>query len=186
MRRVDERGQLFDLVRRKALIRGTFRLSSGDVSDHYFDCKLVTLDPEGMYLIAGVILDLLERERIEAGAIGGPTIGADPIATAVAMRSRERGRPLPAFLVRAGAKDHGTGRVLENPPPAGTSIVLVEDVVTTGRSTLKAIQACEQQGLQISAVVCIVDREQGGAEALASYRFLPLFRGSDLLGSGSK
>ncbi len=184
MRRVDSRKQLLDLVRKRALIRGTFRLSSGAVSDHYFDCKLVTLDPEGLYLIGEVILDQLERERIEVGAIGGPTIGADPIATAVALRSRERGRPLPAFLVRAGAKEHGTGRVLENPPPAGTPVVVVEDVVTTGRSTLQAIQTCEKQGLKVAAVVCIVDREQGGAESLASYRFLPLFCRTELLATG--
>lgn len=178
---MDARARLRELLRQRALIRGSFRLASGEVSDHYFDCKRVTLDPEGASCVAEAILDLLENESISAQAIGGPTIGADPIATAVALRSRERGRPLPAFLVRGQAKEHGTGQLLENAPPAGAPVVVVEDVVTTGGSTLRAIRACEASGLRVEAVVCVVDREQGGAAALAAYRFLPLFRRSDLL-----
>ncbi len=177
------RARLLELLQQRALIRGTFRLSSGGVSDHYFDCKLVTLDPEGLYLIAECVLDLLERERIEVGAIGGPTIGADPIAAAVALRSRQRGRPLPAFLVRGGAKEHGTGRLLENPPPHGTRVAVIEDVVTTGRSTMRAIEACESRGLEVAVVVCLIDREQGGDRTLSAYRFLPLFRRAELLAS---
>ncbi len=178
---MDARQKVLDLLRQRALIRGRFKLASGEVSDHYFDCKRVTLDPDGAFYIAEVILDLLQAERIAAGAIGGPTIGADPIATAVAVRSRERGHPLPAFLVRGRTKDHGTGQLLENAPPPGTSVVMVEDVVTTGGSTLRAIQACEGAGLRVAAVVCVVDREQGGAAALSGYRFLPLFRRSEVL-----
>lgn len=178
---MDARERLLDLLRRRALIRGSFRLASGEISDHYFDCKRVTLDPEGAHWVAEAVLDLLEREKIAAQAIGGPAVGADPIATAVALRSRDRGRPLPAFLVRGRAKDHGTARLLENAPPAGSSVVVVEDVVTTGGSTLRAIETCEREGLRVAAVVCIVDREQGGASALSAYRFLPLFRRSEIL-----
>lgn len=178
---MDARARLLDLVRRRALIRGSFRLKSGETSDHYFDCKRVTLDPEGAWCAAEAILDLLEREGVEARAIGGPAIGADPISAAVALRSHERGRPLPAFMIRPESKEHGTGRMIENAPAEGTPVVVVEDVVTTGGSTRRAVQACERHGLKVAAVVCLVDREQGGAAALSSYRFLPLFRSSELL-----
>jgi len=175
------RTRLLQLVKERALIRGSFRLKSGQVSDHYFDCKRVTLDPEGAFQVAEAILDLLEEHRVDVQAVGGPAIGADPIATAVALRSRERSRPLPAFLIREGEKAHGTGRRIENSPPTGAPVLVVEDTVTTGGSTLRAIQACEKSGLRVAAVVCVVDREQGGAAALAAYRFLPLFRSSEIL-----
>jgi orotate phosphoribosyltransferase len=178
---MDARERLGALLRQRALVRGTFRLSSGQISDHYFDCKRVTLDPEGAYWVAEAILDLLDKERLAAQAIGGPTIGADPIAAAVAVRSHERGRPLPAFLVRGRAKDHGTGRTIENAPPPGARVIMVEDVITTAGSTLRAIREVEEAGLKVEAVVCLVDREQGGAQALSAYRFMPLFRRSDLL-----
>jgi orotate phosphoribosyltransferase len=178
---MDARERLGALLRQRALVRGTFRLASGQISDHYFDCKRVTLDPEGAYWAAEAILDLIDKERLAAQAVGGPTIGADPIAAAVAVRSHERGRPLPAFLVRGRAKDHGTGRTIENAPPAGARVVVIEDVVTSGSSTLRAIREVEEAGLKVEAVVCLVDREQGGAQALAAYRFLPLFRRAELL-----
>jgi orotate phosphoribosyltransferase len=178
---MEARERLGALLRQRALVRGAFRLASGQISDHYFDCKRVTLDPEGAHWTAEAILDLIEKEGLHPEAVGGPTIGADPIAAAVALRSRERGRPLPAFLVRGRAKDHGTGRTIENAPPPGARVLVVEDVITTAASTLGALREVEEAGLKVEAVVCLVDREQGGAEALSAYRFLPLFRRSELL-----
>ncbi len=194
------------------MLHGDFALASGQRSTVYFDCKRATLDPEGIHLIATLLLDLIadleRRDGRPIDAIGGPTIGADPIVGHVAGLSWERaaagtppagsvpaptagpgassagpGVPGPhairAFLVRKESKEHGTRRVLENDIPRGSRVVVFEDVVTTGGSTLEAIRRAEEAGLEIAAVVSVVDREQGGAEALGRYRYLPIFRKSE-------
>jgi orotate phosphoribosyltransferase len=185
---VDTRSRLKALIQEKCILRGEFVLASGQKSTVYFDCKRATLDPEGLHLIATLLLeqiDHLEREdgrRIDA--IGGPTIGADPVVGHVAGRSWERasggpGHPVRGFLVRKATKDHGTQRLIENDIPSGARVVVFEDVVTTAKSTLEAIATIAGAGLIVAAVVCVVDREQGGAEALAGHRYLPLFRKSE-------
>lgn len=178
---VARRARLLALLRERALTRGDFTLASGRKSSYYIDARLVTLHPEGAWLIARAILDLLDRERIGAEAIGGLTMGADPIAAAVAVVSHQQGTPLSAFIVRKEAKGHGTGRRIEGGLAPGTRVVVVDDVVTTAGSTLQAISAVEESGGRVVAVVCVLDREEGGREALRGYPFHPLFRIGELL-----
>ena len=192
---MDARERLRALIAEKCVLRGDFVLASGQRSQVFFDCKRVTLHPEGIHLVAGLILDFIEdlgrRDGRPIDAIGGPTIGADPIVGHVAglsweratqgsgTRSRPALRPLLGFLVRKATKDHGTQRAIENEIPRGSRVLVFEDVVTTGGSTLEAIGKAEEAGLEVAAVVAIVDREQGGAEALAKYRYHPLFKKSE-------
>ncbi len=192
---MDGRDRLGKLIAEKCVLKGDFLLASGQRSSVFFDCKRVTLDPEGIHLIADLILDLIHelarRDGRPIDAIGGPTIGADPIVGHVAGLSWERAtqgsgirslpalRPLRGFLVRKESKDHGTRRAIENDIPSGSRVIIIEDVVTTGRSTLDAIGRAEEAGLEVAAVVSVVDREQGGAETLARYRYFPLFMKSE-------
>jgi orotate phosphoribosyltransferase len=192
---VNARDRLKALIAEKCVLRGDFLLASGQRSPVFFDCKRVTLDPEGIHLIAGLILDfihdLVRRDSRPIDAIGGPTIGADPVVGHVAGLSWERAtrgsgthstpalRPLRGFLVRKATKDHGTGRLIENDIPKGSRVVIFEDVVTTGGSTLEAIARAEEAGLEVAAVVAVVDREQGGDARLARYLYHPLFKKSE-------
>ena len=175
------RERLAALLRALALRRGDFTLASGRKSTYYLDARLLTLHHEGACLVAQSILELLDREGIEADAIGGLTLGADPIAGAVAAVSHLEGKPLSAFIVRKQAKDHGTGRRVEGGLKRGDRVIVVDDVITTAGSTLDAIRAVEELGCRVVGVVCIVDREEGGAKALADYPFHPLFSVGELL-----
>jgi orotate phosphoribosyltransferase len=175
------RERLLVLLRQRAVKLGDFTLASGRKSHYYIDGRLVTLDSEGSYLIARCVLDLIARERIDATWIGGLTMGADPIAAATAAVSHAEGAPLSAFLVRKEAKTHGTGRKVEGGLPAGARVVIVDDVVTTAGSTLQAIAAAEEMGCEVAAVICVIDREEGGREALRRHRFYPLFVVSELV-----
>ena len=173
--------RLSEVLRERSILRGRFTLASGRESSYYIDCRRTTLDPEGANLVGRCILSLLERTGLHPDAVGGLTLGADPIATAVAILSWQAGRPIPAFLVRKAAKDHGTGRRVEGWLNAGSSVLVVEDVVTTAGSTLEAIAAVEDLGAKVAGVVAIIDREEGGAEALEGYPYFPLFRAKDLV-----
>jgi orotate phosphoribosyltransferase len=175
------RERLLALLIEKAVTFGDFTLASGRRSSYYLDSRLVTLDPEGAWLVAVSILDTLAREGIRARAIGGLTLGADPIAGAVAAVSHSRGEGMRGFIVRKQAKGHGTGRRIEGSLNRGDPVVVVDDVVTTAGSTLDAIRAVEEIGCVVAAVLCVVDRQEGGAEALKGYRFYPLFTAADLL-----
>ena len=170
-----------DLLRARSILKGQFTLASGRTSDYYIDCRRTTLDAEGANLIGRAILDLLADEAIRPAAVGGLTMGADPIATAVSVLSWQAGDPIPAFLVRKSGKDHGTRRRIEGCFPKGGDVLIVEDVVTTGGSTLDAISAVEDEGGRVAAIVAVIDREEGGREALSKYRFFPFFRAKDLL-----
>ena len=173
--------RLSEVLRERSILRGRFTLASGKESGYYIDCRRTTLDPEGANLVGTCILTLLDREGIRPDAVGGLTMGADPIATAVAVLSWQARRPIPAFLVRKAPKDHGTLRRVEGWLAKGASALIVEDVVTTAASTLDAIAAVEEAGARVAAVVSIIDREEGGAKALASYAYFPLFRAKDLV-----
>ena len=175
------RDRLLSLLVEKAVTFGDFTLASGRKSSYYLDSRLVTLDAEGAWLVAVSILETLTREGIRAKAIGGLTLGADPIAGAVAAVSHSRGEGMKGFIVRKEAKGHGTGRRIEGSLSPGDEVVVVDDVVTTAGSTLAAIRAVEEAGCKVAAVVCVVDREEGGTEALKGYRFYPLFTARDLL-----
>jgi orotate phosphoribosyltransferase len=168
---VYDKQALLELVREKALRFGTFTLVSGKTASYYLDGKQVTLDAAGARLVAEGILDTLGDAMPDA--VGGMSIGADPITGAVVTMAGVRGVPLRGFMVRKEAKGHGMGRYIEGPVAAGDSVVIVEDVVTTGGSSLLAIDRCEEFGLRVERVIAIVDRLQGGAEAFAA-RGVPL------------
>ena len=180
---VQERERLRNLLREQSLMFGDFTLSSGKKSTFYFDSKKTTLLPEGAWLTAREILRLVRERRIEADAIGGLTLGADPIVGPVAALSHVEGPPLRAFIVRKEAKEHGTGRRIEGNLAPNSRVIIVDDVVTTAGSTLKAIEAAEEAGHTVVAVVCLVDREEGGAEKLAAWPFHPLFTRSEIFGA---
>ncbi|MFC2008277.1 orotate phosphoribosyltransferase [Chloroflexota bacterium] len=147
-----------------ALLRGEFTLSSGKKSDHYFEGKRLTLHPEGAYLIGSEILDRLAG--IDVDAIGGLVMGAIPIATAVALVSHQTGRPIPTFIVREKPKEHGTQKQIEGHLAAGSKVVIVDDVITTGGCIFKAIEAVRAINCEVVKVIAIVDRNEGGSERL--------------------
>lgn len=173
------RKELLDLINQKAVVREKVTLASGKESNFYIDGKLVTLDPQGSYLVGQVILSMLEGVKVDA--IGGPTLGADPIATSVALLSSKTSRPIKAFIVRKEAKKHGMQRMIEGPRlKEGDQVVMVEDVITTGGSVLKAIQDVEALKAKVIQVICLVDRNQGAKETLAAYNYSPIFNVSEL------
>ena len=180
-------------MQRKSIVWGKVKLSSGQESDYYFDCKRTTLDPEGAFLTAHAVLDLLAEHGIKADAIGGPPIGAHPIVAAVAavshLRAKEgRGRPLPAFLIRKQAKAHGLEKQIEGLDLQKVrDVVIIDDVCTRGESTLEALKIVEDAGLHVAAVLSIVDREAGGSEKLRQkYPYYALFTGKELLENASR
>jgi orotate phosphoribosyltransferase len=136
----------------------SFKLVHGGLSQFYFNCKRVTLDPEGQYLIGNLVFAAIRDLNVKA--IGGLTLGADPIANAVAYTSWLEGSPLQSFVVRKKQKDHGIVNLIEGRVEAGDRVVVVDDVVTTGGSTLQAIAACHQAGLEVVKVVVLVDRQE--------------------------
>ena len=158
--------QLLSLLARTSFRLGQFKLSSGGTSDYYIDCRTTTLHAEGGRLTGHAILELLEQHGIDAEAVGGLTMGADPIVSNVATASAWRalsnpGAPLlQGFLVRKAEKAHGTGRRIEGFSREGARVVIVDDVCTTGASTITAIEAAREAGMIVVAVVCIVEREE--------------------------
>lgn len=175
-----DRERLAELLRENSLMFGDFTLASGKKSKFYFDSKRTTLLPEGAYLVAREVLRTVREHGIRADAIGGLTLGADPIVCPVAALSHVEGPALRAFIVRKEAKGHGTERRIEGSLAPGSRVVIVDDVVTTAGSTLQAIEAAEFAGHTVVAVICLVDREEGGAERLERYPFHPLFRRSEI------
>lgn len=171
--------ELRRLLLERAVRHGAITLRSGAVSNYYIDCREITLSPDGLALVARLLLESLPAE-IEA--VGGPTLGADPIAAAICLHSGQVGRPLPAFIVRKEAKDHGRGKRIEGPVRTGLRVAVVEDTVTTGGALAEAISAVEAAGMAVGAVRCIVDREAGGLEALRErgYDARALFTAHDL------
>jgi orotate phosphoribosyltransferase len=180
-----DRRRLQELLRAESLMFGEFTLVSGRKSRFYFDSKKTTLLAEGAYLTAVEVLRMIRAQRIEADAIGGMTLGADPIVCPVAALSQIDGPPLRAFIVRKEAKGHGTERQIEGNLAPSSRVIVVDDVVTTGGSTLSAIEAAERAGHEVVAVVCLVDREEGGAERLARWPFFPLFRRHEIFAETS-
>ena len=160
-----DRQALIELIQERALKFGDFTLASGKQAKYYLDCRQVTLDSLGATLIGGGMLELLEDDFPDA--VGGMAIGADPISAAILVMAQAKGQSLRGFIVRKEAKGHGRGRMVEGPVQAGDRVVIVEDVVTTGGSSLKAIEHCEAMGLVVHSVLAVVDRVEGGAEAFA-------------------
>jgi len=159
---------------RGAIKYGDFTLASGKKSSYYFDGRLLSLDPEGAHLISQALLPLLQHAG--AAAIGGTTLGADPIVTAVALASHLAGESISAFIVRKESKDHGMKQNIEGPLVAGSKVAIVDDVCTTGGSLFHAIEAAEAAGCTVVKVVSILDRNEGGSEEMRKrgYDFLAL------------
>ena len=183
--------QLLSLLARLSFRLGHFQLSSGATSDYYIDCRTTTLHAEGGRLTGEAILDLLNENGIQADAVGGLTLGADPIVSNVATASAWRavsnpGAPLlHGFLVRKAEKTHGTGRRIEGFLKEGARVVIVDDVCTTGASTINAIEAAREAGMTVAAVVCIVEREEANGRpaveaSAAGAPFLRLFTANDV------
>ena len=174
----DLKAELLPFIKQHAFLRlpEPIRLSSGKMSDVYFDGRKVTLHPKGMTLFARVVLELIDLNRVDA--VGGPSIGADPIATAVSLFAYlDQRKTIPAFLIRKEPKPYGLQRQIEGADlKAGMNVVVVEDVVTSGKSVLNAISVIESSGAKVAQVICLVDRDEGGREALQPYRFTPVFR----------
>ena len=178
-----DRKAFLALLKEKSYEKRKVTLSSGRESDFYIDCKQSTLDARGAVLCGRLFCAMLEQgERPQA--VGGITLGADPIVTAVSLTSALRGWPVPAFIIRKEPKKHGTAQWIEgtkNLAP-GMRVAILEDVVTTGASTLRAIERALETGLMVARVMCIVDRNEGGADAVASagYRIEPMFLKEDV------
>ena len=178
---MSHRDELLDLLVKKSLRRGDFTLSSGQKSTYYIDGKLTTLDSRGAFLVARVFLAMLADDVPDA--VGGLTLGADPIVGSLLALAGLEDLELKGFIVRKQAKEHGTQSLVEGPIGKGDRVVVVEDVLTTGASSLKAVDAVRELGCVVDRVLVIVDREQGGRENLkkAGCRVEAIFSVSELL-----
>lgn len=165
---MDQRTRLLDLLAQRSARRGSFTLASGKQSDLYIDCRLTTMHPEGLSLIGPLGLHAIAERGWHPDAVGGLTLGADPVSYAIAYASQLAELPIRAFTVRKEAKTHGTGKLIEGPYSSGDRVVVVEDVITTGGSALKAVEAVRAAGGRVVGVLAVVDREEGGREAIES------------------
>ena len=159
--------KLFDLLNKEALKRGGFTLSSGKESSYYLDGRVITLSPQGAYLAASIILDMIGNRTLDAA--GGPTLGADPIVGALAALSYLHNRPIKTFIVRKQAKEHGTQRQVEGPAlKKGERAILLDDVATTGKAIIEAKKVLDSMGVIAGAAIVIIDRNEGAADNLAA------------------
>ena len=178
----DGRTRLLGIIRKKSLLRGTFKLVSGATSDYYLDMKPTTFDPEGATLIAQIICDMLEGDT-DVASIGGLELGAVPIVAAVCAESFRR-RPVNGFVVRKEKKGHGTDQKIDGNFKPNTTVVLIEDVTTKGGSVMQAVNAVRAQGATVKKIITIVDRLEGAEENLKKEGLVlaPIFTTKDLLG----
>jgi orotate phosphoribosyltransferase len=178
-----DRDRLRDLLRDRSVRRGDFVLASGARSSYYIDARITTMSGLGQLLIGRLGLAALDAAGWRPASVGGLTLGADPVAFAIAHAAGRAGRELDAFTVRKESKSHGTGRRIEGGFQPDSDVVVVEDVVTSGDSALRAIQAVEDRQARVLGILAVVDREAGGLERLegAGYPLLSLFTASELL-----
>jgi orotate phosphoribosyltransferase len=182
----DPRTALLSLLIKLSYREGHFTLASGATSDYYIDCRATTLSGEGARLTGRIVLDTIRQQGWKADAIGGMTLGADPIVISVALLSAQdtSGTPIDGFLVRKAEKQHGTQRRIEGFLRPAANVVVVDDVCTTGGSTIQAIEATREVGMQVSGVICLVEREASGMEniraAVPGVPVLSMFRVQDL------
>jgi orotate phosphoribosyltransferase len=181
-----DRQALIEVIREHSLRMGDFVLTSGKKASYYLDCRVTTLHPRGALLTARLLLKSIRENAIQGVAVGGLTLGADPIVSAVAVVSEIEQTPLPAFIVRKESKKHGRGRLIEGwSGEQGASVIVVDDVCTTGGSMLEACDRVEEAGYRVAATMCVVDRLEGGGETIAArYPFFPLFTVDELLPAG--
>ncbi len=179
-----EKEKLKALIKERSLKvadKPVFRLSSGKFSKYYIDLKQITFDPEGLYMVGEQVYQMIKPFNPQAA--GGLTLGADPLAYAVAFISYIKGKPIKPFVVRKEPKEHGTGKQVEGLLKKGDRVVILEDVVTTASSSLKAVKACQRLKLEIIGVFAVVDREEGGEDNLRKegIKLYSLFKLSELL-----
>src|SRR5215469_11816238 len=179
------RESLLHLIARNSFRLGSFTLSSGLKSDYYIDCRTTTLHAQGAELTGQVFLDLFRQQAWHQQAVGGLTMGADPIVTAIGVISSQQNMPIHGFLVRKAEKAHGMGQRIEGFQEKGASVVIVDDVCTTGGSTIQAIQAARGFGFQVVGVACLVEREEAGGrpaveKAAAPAPFISIFKSSEI------
>lgn len=183
---MDEQARLKELLLEKSYREGTFKLTSGNTSDFYVDGKQTTLSAEGAYLCGRLLFKLIKNHHEKIDGVGGMTLGADPLVTAVSIVSHLENEPIPAFIVRKESKGHGTDNYLEgkNNLAPGALVALVEDVVTTGGTLIKVIERVEKEGFRVGLVATIVDRQEGGAEKLEAhgYPLATIFTREQLIG----
>jgi orotate phosphoribosyltransferase len=179
----DERQTLLELLRARSVRTGDFVLASGAHSTYYIDARLTTMSGSGQLLIGRRALHEIDAAGLSPDAVGGLTLGADPVAYAIAHAAAVAGRAIDAFTVRKEAKAHGTGKVVEGNLRAGSRALIVEDVITTGESALRAIRAVQDAGARVLGVLAVVDREEGGRARLEQegHKVITLFRASELL-----
>ena len=147
--------------------RPIFKLVSGRLSSFYVNCKPTTLSPRGMFLVGHLVYDAIADAGVSG--VGGLTFGADPIAIAAAFTSELKGRPIQAFSIRKEKKDHGIAKWIEGELPAGAPVAIIDDVATTGGSTIKAIERAREEGLEVVKAVILVDRQEGGVAAIRKH-----------------
>ena len=176
----EARDRLRVIIDDKSLLKGGFKLSSGQQTDYFFNMKMTMLDPEGSNLIADAILDLLQDEQ-NLGSLGGMALGAVPIVAVVCSKSHLRGAPVQVFFVRNDPKQHGTRQQIEGYITQGSRVILVDDVTTTGGSVMKAVRAARDVGCKVDTVITVVDRLEGAKENLAKegIRLVPLYTRRD-------
>lgn len=181
---VYKKQRLLELIKSLSYEKKEVVLTSGKKSNYYIDGKQTTLDPEGAYLVGELFTDIIRKEFSNAKGIGGITLGADPIISAVMIVGYEKGLRLKGFIVRKEPKGHGTGAWIEGIKgfKPGDPVVIVEDVVTTGGSAIKAVEKSQEAGLNVVGIIAIVDRLEGGREFIESkgYKFFSLFTKVDL------
>jgi orotate phosphoribosyltransferase len=175
------RQELLEMLARKSFRLGEFQLSSGSTSDYYIDCRTTTLDARGAQLVGEVFLAEIREQGWEADAIGGLTMGADPIVVAVAVTSGT----MHGFLVRKAEKQHGTGQRIEGFREKGAQVVIVDDVCTTGSSTVQAIEAAREYGFEVVGVMCLVERQDAHGrpnveKAAAPANFISIFTANEV------
>jgi orotate phosphoribosyltransferase len=175
------RQELLEMLAHKSFRLGEFQLSSGGTSDYYIDCRTTTLDARGAQLVGKVFLDEIREQGWEAAAIGGLTMGADPIVVAVAVTSGT----VHGFLVRKAEKQHGTGQRIEGFQEKGVPVVIVDDVCTTGSSTVQAVEAAREFGFEVVGVLCLVERQDAHGRpnverAAAPANFISIFTATDV------
>jgi orotate phosphoribosyltransferase len=169
---MDAHASLVQMLAARSARRGSFTLASGRQSDLYIDCRLTTMSPDGLSTIGPLALSRIHARGWMPDAVGGLTLGADPVSYAIAHASALAGTPVRAFTVRKEAKEHGTGKLIEGPFFAGDRVVVIEDVITTGGSALRAAAAVRAAGGVVIGILAVVDREEGGREALEAEGFL--------------
>ena len=176
------RSTLVGLLKRRSLQIGEFTLASGQISHYYVDARPTTMSAEGLQMIGPLGVTMIAEAGWHAASVGGLTLGADPVAYAIAMASRNNPPVMDAFTVRKQPKGHGTGRRIEGCFIAASQVIVVEDVITTGKSALTAAQAVEEEGGRVVGVLAVVDRMEGGREAIeaAGYPVLTMVTVRDL------